>query len=1701
MDEPRTRHEQRSPLWRRALVLLTSAVMFAAASGQTTVTVGTGTTTTTGFPITSCYGYSYTQNLYLASEILSGGGFAGSISKIRFYYATAMATPTTSNAWTIYMGNTPNTSLAIASAIPTSSMSQVFSGTVTYPAAGNWMEITLTTPFVWNGTDNLVVAVDENAPSYSCSAGWRYTSTAATRGIRWYSDTANPDPTLLPGTYSGSTGTLAGYPNIQVDVTSLSACAGTPTPGNTTGPTGACSGISFNLGLQNATTGSGVTYQWQYDNGGGWTNFGPNLPSASTSQTVATSYRCIVTCANDPTPGMSNPLAVPMNPFYTCYCNSAFTSVTYEFITNVTYAGINNSSAGNTGGPVNYTSQVATVYTGTSNQIAVTVDPDALDYIYAFIDWDQNGILNDPGEVYTIASSINTAGPHTLNITVPGTAMTGQTRMRVMIDYNNATPNPCRNATYGEAEDYTVDVQMATCTPPVATIIRDDSNCPNFTLSADITSLGSATDVSVSYSVNGGPASSVGPFSSTGVQTIGTFGTGQSVAVTLVHDQDAQCNVALGTFSPLGLCNDFCSNATPITCAMSPVSGTSVGSTQDPIPCTLAGNTFNQLQQAVWYKYVGDDQQVTLNTCGTGTLTDSRLTVFDGTCGSLNCVAGNDDMGAACGIGTLHSQVQWNAFSGNTYYIAVHAYGATTTGTFTLNLTCTPLCLPVPVNDDCANAIPLAVGSSCSPVAGSTQCASASATANPTCISTFATAPDVFYSFTAGDVTQIASFGNITAGNLGLALYDACGGTSLYCQASSVSGQDIILPSLTIGNMYILRVFSLLTQEGGFDICLRNPCQPPSVSVTPTYSDCASATPGQTSVMVDVTAVGTDPTLDIVVNGSTVQSGVGVGSYGPYAYPSGTPVTVNVVTDDSFCDQSFGPYINTNNCVVCDGPILDYTFCYPDNMNQSWLFESDGGGGNFALHFISGTIESSSFDHLTIYDGPNNTYPVLFNHASGTTSLAGITAMATGTNIYMVATSDGSVSCGSGSFSGDPWHWQVYCLSCDLPQASVVGTDVDCLTGTYTVDVNVTSIGDAPDVDIVSDLNGLDPNGDDVGVGVHTVGPFPVGTPVNLSVVHNGNNACNITLPAVNPNSNCIACNNTPLAQTYCYGPSDAQNWSYTSDGNGTLVLSFQSGSIESSTFDHLTIYDGSSNAAPILYDHVGATENLAGLMVVATGNALYMEMDSDSSVQCSTNPAWQWNWTVQCVDCTFPQATATLLSNCGGGNFTIQVDVTNASNAGNVNITTDYIGDTEPTGVGNGTYVLGPYPLGTVVQLDVAHPTNAFCTLDLGEFTDCCNGTCGGATQAILGTNTAGKLDCGNGASNLGTDEYGASTGATNARWFYYDATQTGTLLATSCASGIDTRVKFHDGNGGCGSLVPLSANDDDCFPSSTTGYFVSPGDHVLIEWDDRWSDSGFDWDLSFAPCTPDPNLDLCSTQNPASRQVSIGSGETWTGTLDCLSADDIIPNPYSNTWGWGWAAFELTECANVRVDYCGTASFGFGSLNMYGDCGNLFINSQSYDFSTCGDGNPTIFFNNLTPGFYYYPILWSPPNNAVGPFTVNVSAFTPTVACASNLTACSATPVACNDVVTGNTDNLFPSLPANACPFPNGATSGGSLWYSYTATQDENVILSTCGAATTFDTRISVFEGPDCSTLSCYTLGDDKGGACTNRTQIEFF
>lgn len=221
--------------------------------------IGSGTSSTSAYyPVYSNFGYSYSQQIYLASEINAvvtpGQRY---ITKIRFRHVSA-GTVSTYNNWTVYMGNSSKNEFTTTSDwVPYADLTQVFTGTVT-PVSSTWMEITLATPFLWDGTNNLVVAVDENAASFSSSTWQSYTA-SSNRAIQYYSDSINPDPASPPTSGSAFQSLTTNMSQIQFVTT---------VPPNCLPVTGiSASATSYNAGTASWTAPSSgdmaTGYEWE----------------------------------------------------------------------------------------------------------------------------------------------------------------------------------------------------------------------------------------------------------------------------------------------------------------------------------------------------------------------------------------------------------------------------------------------------------------------------------------------------------------------------------------------------------------------------------------------------------------------------------------------------------------------------------------------------------------------------------------------------------------------------------------------------------------------------------------------------------------------------------------------------------------------------------------------------------------------------------------------------------------------------------------------------------------------------------------------------------------------------------------------------------------------------------------------------------------------------------------------------------------------------------------------------------------------------------------------------------------------------------------------------------------------------------------------------------------------------------------------
>lgn len=157
------------------------------------VQVGQGTVVNEELPIEPYYGYTYSQVIYTAAEINSSGDISG-IS----YTATAETTLESCSDWTVYMAHTTNSSFTDGDSWePYENLTQMFAGTVSI--SDGVVAIDFENPFSYNGSDNLVVAVDQNQEGYDASSHDFYCSTTTDiRALTYYNDGTNPDPSAPP---------------------------------------------------------------------------------------------------------------------------------------------------------------------------------------------------------------------------------------------------------------------------------------------------------------------------------------------------------------------------------------------------------------------------------------------------------------------------------------------------------------------------------------------------------------------------------------------------------------------------------------------------------------------------------------------------------------------------------------------------------------------------------------------------------------------------------------------------------------------------------------------------------------------------------------------------------------------------------------------------------------------------------------------------------------------------------------------------------------------------------------------------------------------------------------------------------------------------------------------------------------------------------------------------------------------------------------------------------------------------------------------------------------------------------------------------------------------------------------------------------------------------------------------------------------
>lgn len=146
------------------------------------------------------------------------------------------------------------------------------------------------------------------------------------------------------------------------------------------------------------------------------------------------------------------------------YCGVSFPQGV-EPITRVQLSAIDHASPVSSGSPAHEDFRSVdggVLVAGSSHQIRVegTTAGNFVTQVSVYVDWNQDGMFAQ-GESYqigTLQNSTGTDGKQAIGmIAVPGAALPGETRMRVLKRYSDAA-TACNTTGYGQAEDYTVTV-------------------------------------------------------------------------------------------------------------------------------------------------------------------------------------------------------------------------------------------------------------------------------------------------------------------------------------------------------------------------------------------------------------------------------------------------------------------------------------------------------------------------------------------------------------------------------------------------------------------------------------------------------------------------------------------------------------------------------------------------------------------------------------------------------------------------------------------------------------------------------------------------------------------------------------------------------------------------------------------------------------------------------------------------------------------------------------------------------------------------------------------------------------------------------------------------------------------------------------------------------------------------------------------
>ena len=421
-----------------------------------------------------------------------------------------------------------------------------------------------------NNANNQVAAVSATSDFTALAVG-----SYLVYGASYYSGAGPNPPTVNPATWVGQTlsailsgGSCVVFSDNTKPVTVTGGGGGTPVisiSGNPSQNEGNAGNTAFNFtAIRTGSTANASSANWAVTGSGAnpanAADFGGTLPSGTVTFPAGSSASQTITVnvsgdtSVEPNEGFTVTLSNPVNATIgtatasgtilnddtpPAYCTAGAGSTSYEKISRVQFNTIDNMSS-STAGYEDFTAVSTLVVQGATHNFTGTISSGfQTDEIIVWIDFNQDYDFADAGE--EVFNSPTGVGPHSGNITISASASLGNTRMRVRlhdtVDGPNATP--CGNSSFGQVEDYTINITAGGGTPSIAisgSPSQNEGNAGNTAFNFTVTRTGNnANASSATWAVtgSGGNPANAADFGGTLPSGTVTFPAGSSATQTI----------------------------------------------------------------------------------------------------------------------------------------------------------------------------------------------------------------------------------------------------------------------------------------------------------------------------------------------------------------------------------------------------------------------------------------------------------------------------------------------------------------------------------------------------------------------------------------------------------------------------------------------------------------------------------------------------------------------------------------------------------------------------------------------------------------------------------------------------------------------------------------------------------------------------------------------------------------------------------------------------------------------------------------------------------------------------------------------------------------------------------------------------------------------------------------------------------------